>query len=191
MHDIIFQAAGIGISISLIALAVAVRRTPIIVLTMLVNLLSMLTYAMSGSWSAFAVATITVVYGLTAFFDEKYPVLKHKSVIFAVCAVLLATYAITTPKLVSTQVLVLIGTFSGIFSMALHNQVIVKLVQIVGNVSFMVFAYSIGNYGQIPGQAVCFALLCVSLMYLVAKSLKTNPAAPMSVQHHTGMLQQA
>lgn len=167
MYNLIFQAAGLGISAALVALSVTIRRTLIIILTMVVNVLSIVTYIMSGSWSACAVAAVTLIYGVIAIFDDRYTALKSRDVLLAVMSVMFAAYFLTTPTAVSMQLLVLVGTMSGILSMALENQVVVKIVQMVGNLSFMTFAYSISNFGQIPGQAVCFALLCVSLIYLL------------------------
>ena len=167
MYDFIFQVAGLGISAALIALSVTVQRIPIIMLTMTVSLLSIVTYIMSGSWSACAVAAVTLIYGAIAIFDDRYPALKSKSVLLSVMATMFAAYFITTPTAVSMQLLVLVGTMSGILSMALENQVVVKIVQMAGNLSFMAFAYSISNFGQIPGQVICFVLLCVSLIYLL------------------------
>lgn len=167
MHNLIFQAAGLGISAALIALSVTVRRTPIIVLTMIINVLSIVTYSMSGSWSACAVAAVTLIYSVIAIFDDRYPALKSRGVLLAVVATMFAAYFLTTPAAVSMQLLVLVGTMSGILSMALENQVVVKIIQIVGNLSFMAFAYSISSFGQIPGQVICFVLLCASLIYLL------------------------
>lgn len=167
MYNLIFQAAGLGISAALVALSVTVRRTPIIVLTMIINVLSIVTYSMSGSWSACAVAAVTLIYSVIAIFDDRYTALKSKSVLMMVMAIMFATYFLATPAAVSMQLLVLVGTMSGILSMALENQVVVKIVQMVGNLSFMAFAYSISNFGQIPGQVICFVLLCASLIYLI------------------------
>ena len=78
------------------------------------------------------------------------------------------TYTIVNREnLVSWELLILAGALTSILSMALTHQIMVKIIQMVGNVCYTTFSVIIGAYAQLPGQIFCFALLVASLVYIL------------------------
>ena len=64
------------------------------------------------------------------------------------------------------------GALTSMIAMTLTNQVVVKIIQMIGNVAYLVFSIVIGAYMQIPGQLVCLALLIASLSYVIIMKKK-------------------
>ena len=173
MTESIFHLAGIGTSISLILLSFAVSRPRIVMLAIMVDTFTIIQFCISGSHAAVAVTVVALLYGIIMTQADKFEILNKPWVLNTVIAIYIITYGVVNKDtLISWELLILVGVLTSMIAMTLTNQVVVKIIQMIGNVAYLVFSIVIGAYMQIPGQLVCLALLIASLSYVIIMKKK-------------------
>jgi len=170
MEHNIFVLAGVLNSLFIIAISLPLKRSGIITCSLTISFLNLVQYFITQNYASAIIATITIGYGLIAIMDNKYPVLRSTPFIATVIALYCITYTFTSENIISWELLVLLGSITGMLSMMAISQVNVKIIQIIGNLSFMGFSLIIEAYGQIPGQVISLIVLIISLVYLIKKT---------------------
>ena len=164
----IFHLAGIGTSISLILLSFAVQRPRIVALVVAVDTFTLIQYLIADSHAAASVTLVSLIYALAMTQAEKHPVLNRPWVLTTTLIIYTATYTVVNKEnLASWELLILAGALTSILSMAFTHQILVKIIQMVGNICYAVFSVIIEAYAQLPGQIFCFVLLVASFVYII------------------------
>lgn len=170
MEHSIFVLAGVLNSLFIIAVSLPLKRSGIIACSLTISFLNLVQFFITQNYASVIIATITIGYGLVAIMDNKHPELRSTPFIATIIALYCITYIFTSENIISWEILVLLGSITGMLSMMAISQVNVKIIQIIGNLSFMGFSLIIGAYGQIPGQVISLIALIISLVYLIKRT---------------------
>lgn len=155
---------GFATSVALVALAFAVRRRNVVVLTLIVNALSTVQYALLGATSSALMAGVGLVFVALVFWGGQWA--SSKQSVAVATSALVAVHLVVSDSLVGVALIALVASVMGLIPVVLHNQVAIKLTQIMGCATWLSFSLVVGAYGQVPGQVFTLVLSVATVVYV-------------------------
>lgn len=162
---------GMIASVVLVFMSLSSKRNLIVLFSSIVSVLTLAQYALLDRWATAILSVITLMYGLTIPFEKKFPWLRSKISTIILGIVYSAAFFSVNGFKINIELLAYVASLLGTIIMALENRWIGKWMMFVSGLCWLGYQFSVGAYGQLPGE-IFFTVGNICTLFMLWSSMK-------------------
>lgn len=157
---------GLCASVLLIALSLAINRNAVVFISALLVIFTSAQYISLDRWIPVVLNLVAFIYALSVPFEKRFPWLRSKSTIVTLFVVYSGLFFLMNGFHFNIEIFTYIASVAGVALMVTDNPFMSKWIMLVTGISWTIYLFAVGAYGQIPGEAFFISGVIFSLFYM-------------------------
>lgn len=168
---------GLCASVLLVLLSLAINRKSVVFLSALLVIATSAQYISLDKWVPVALNVVAFAYALSVPFEKKFPWLKSKKTIAGLFVIYTVLFFLINGFHLNIELFTYIASIAGVALMVTESPFVSKWLMFVTGISWTIYLFAVGAYGQIPGEVFFVSGVIFSLTYLY-KNKSSNAEIP-------------